>query len=242
MHYESGFLIHSPEKIIRKLFILLKKKCLLTVYYGDNDDSFITTLLDINIKDNRLIFYHSPKQGSIKEFLDSPVITFKTEYLGVKVVFNSIKLAKIQHEGVSVFAIPIPDSLLWIEARNYYRVKALSFAPPSYCQLALKPDQTPIKLKLYDISIAGFSILIDSAEVSNLMVPETHFVQCQIILTDIGEEGTVSFKVKSKYLINPEDPLRVDKVGCKFTKITTVFENTIHRYMGQIERKTRQES
>jgi len=241
MHYESAFLIHNSEQIISKLFILLKKKCLLTVYYGDNDDSFITTLLDINIKDNRLIFYHSPKQGSIKEFLDSPVITFKTEYLGVKVIFNSIKLAKIEHEGVSVFAIPIPDSLLWIEARDYYRVKVLSFAPLSYCQLALKPDQTPIKLKLYDISLAGFSILIDSAEVSNLVVPETHFAQCQIILADAGE-GTVSFEVRSKYLINPEDPLRIDKVGCKFTQITTAFEDTIHRYMGQIEREARQKS
>jgi c-di-GMP-binding flagellar brake protein YcgR len=240
MHYESAFLIHSSEQIISKLSILLKKKCLLTVYFGDNDDSFITTLLDINIKDNRLIFYHSPKQEAIRELLDSYVVTFKTEYLGIKVAFDTVKIAKIQHEGVSVFAIPIPDSLLWIEARDYYRVKA-SFSSSSYCRLALKPGQTPIKFKLYDISLAGFSILIDSAEVSNLLVPDAHFVQCQIILADAGE-GTVSFEVRSKYLINPEDPLRVDKVGCEFTQITTAFENTIHRYMGKIERKTRQNS
>jgi c-di-GMP-binding flagellar brake protein YcgR len=238
MHYESAFLIHSSEQIISKLSILLKKKCLLTVYFGDNDDSFITTLLDINIKDNRLIFYHSPKQEAIRELLDSYVVTFKTEYLGIKVAFDTVKIAKIQHEGVSVFAIPIPDSLLWIEARDYYRVKA-SFSSSSYCQLELKPGQTPIKFKLYDISLAGFSILIDSAEVSNLLVPETYFAQCQIILADAGE-GTVSFEVRSKYLINPEDPLRVDKICCKFTQITPAFENIIHRYMGRIEMENQQ--
>ena len=112
MEYESAFLIHSPEKIISKLFILLKNKCLLTAYFGDNGDSFITTILDIYTKNNLLIFYHSPKEDTIEQLLNSPKITFKTEYLGIKVVFEAIKLAKIQHQGMSVFAIPIPASIL----------------------------------------------------------------------------------------------------------------------------------
>jgi len=126
MEYESGFLIRSPEKIINHLFVLFKNKCLLTAYFGDNDDSFITTILEINIKNNILIFYHSPKQDAIEQLLDSPIITFKTEYLGIKIAFDAIKIAKIQHQGVSVFAIPIPDSILWIEARDFYRVKSFA--------------------------------------------------------------------------------------------------------------------
>jgi c-di-GMP-binding flagellar brake protein YcgR len=247
MKYESAFLIHSPEQIISKLSILLKNKCLLTVYYGDNyygddyygdnDDLFITTILDIDIKNNLLVFYHSPKKDSIKQLLNSPVITFKTEYLGIKIAFDAINIAKTQHQGVSVFVIPIPESILWIEARDFYRVKA-PVSKSSYCQLTLK-DQEPINLKLYDISLAGFSVLNTSSENSALMIPDAHFEQCKLILADTGE-GTISFEIRSKSIINPENVNRIEKIGCKFTQITPAFENIIHRYMQQIERENRQ--
>jgi c-di-GMP-binding flagellar brake protein YcgR len=237
MEYESAFIIRSPEKVLSKLSILLKNKCLLTAYYGDNDDSFITTILDIDIKKNRLIFYHSPKQDAFEQLLNSPIITFKTEYLGIKIAFDAIRMAKTQHQGVSVFVIPIPESLLWIEARDFYRVKS-PISKSSYCQLILK-DQELIKLKLHDISLVGFSVLNASSEISALLIPDTHFEQCKLILADTGEDA-ISFEIRSKYTINPENSNRIEKIGCKFTRITPAFENTIQRYMQQIERENRQ--
>ncbi len=239
MEYESAFLIRSPEEIIGKLSILLKNKYLLTAYYGDNDDSFITTILEINIKNNLLIFYHSPKQDAIGQFLNSPIITFETEYLGIKVIFDAIKVAKIQHQGLSLFAIPIPESILWIDARNFNRVKS-PISKSSYCQLTLK-NQDPINLKLYDISLAGFSVLNGSSEISALMIPDTHFEQYKLILADTGED-TISFEIRSKYIMNPENLDRIEKIGSKFTRITPEFEDTIQRYMQQIERESRQKN
>jgi c-di-GMP-binding flagellar brake protein YcgR len=239
MDYESAFLIRNPEMILSKLSILFKNKCLLTAYFGDDDDSFITTILDIKIKNNFLIFYHSPKKDSIKELLNSPIITFKTEYLGIKIAFDAVNVAKIQHEGVSAFAIPIPDSILWIEAREFYRVKS-PISKSSYCQLTLK-DQDPINLKLYDISLTGFSVLNASREISSLMIPDAHFEQCKLILADTGED-TISFEIRNKCIINPETSNRMEKIGCKFTRIMPAFENTIQRYMQQIERESRQKN
>lgn len=237
MEYESAFLIRSPDKIIGKLSTLLKKKCLLTACFGDNDDSFITTILDIDIKNNLLIFYHSPKEDAIEQLLNSQKITFKADYLGVKVAFDAIKLTKIQHDGVPVFAIPIPESLLWVEARDFYRVKS-PVTNPSYCQLLLK-DQDPINLKLYDISLVGFSMITDSKEVSDAMSLGALFEKCKLILEDTGED-TISFEIRSRYIMNPENVNRMEKIGCKFTRITPAFEDTIQRYMLQIERKSRQ--
>lgn len=239
MDYESAFLIRSPAQIINKLSILLKNKCLLTAYFGDNDDSFITTLLDIYIENNLLTFYHSPKEDSIEQLLDSPIITFKTEYLGVKIVFDVTKVAKIQHQGVPVFAIPIPESMLWIEARDFYRIKT-PVSKTGYCQLTLK-DQEPINLKLYDIGLVGFSVLNVSSEISALLIPDTHFEQCKLTLADTNED-MISFQIRSKYIINPENSNRIEKIGCKFTRITPAFEDTIQRYMQQIEREIRQKN
>jgi c-di-GMP-binding flagellar brake protein YcgR len=236
MEYESAFLIRSPENIINKLSILFKKKCLLSVFFGENNDSFITTILDIYIKNDYLTFYHGPKEGLIEQFLNSSKITFKTEYLGIKVVFEAIKLTKIQYQGVTVFVIPIPESILWIEARDFYRVK-LPVSTSSYCQLTLN-NQKLISLKLCDISLIGFSMLTDSKEISDLIIPGTHFKQGKLILADTGED-TISFNIRRKYIINPKNLNRIEKIGCKFTRITATFENTIQRYMLQIERENR---
>jgi len=165
--------------------------------------------------------------------------------LGVEVVFDTIRLAKIQYQGVSAFSVPIPASILWMERRELYRLK-LPVAKSSYCQLTLK-DQGPINLKLYDISLGGFSMLADSKKVSDLsknpdlMVLYTSFEHCKLILADTGEY-TVSFEIRNKYIINPDNLNRMEKIGCKFTRITPALENAVQRYMQQIERETRQKN
>lgn len=239
MEYESAFLINNPDKIISKLSILLKNKCLLTAYFGDNDDSFITTIFDIYIANNLLVFYHSPKEDLIEQLLNSQKITFETNYLGIKVSFDAIRLTKIQHQGMSVFAIPIPDSIIWVEARDFYRIIS-PVSKSSYCQLIFE-NQESINFKLYDISLVGFSILNDSREISALMIPGTAFEHCKFILADIGED-TVSFEVRSKYIINQVGSNKIKKIGCKFTRITPAFENSIQRYMQKIEMENRQKN
>ena len=237
MELESPFLISSSEQINFKLSLLFKRKCLITAHYGDNGDSFITTVLDIDTQKNRLIFYHSPKEDAIKDLLDSQLITFKTEYQGIKVTFEATRIGKKWDQQITVFVIPIPETLIWVEARSFYRVRS-PIAKSSYCQLVLK-NQDAINLKLYDISLAGFSMLSLSSEISELMMLETTFVQCTLILTEAGE-GTIAFEVRSKYIINSETSGKIEKIGCQFTKITPAFENVIQRYILLIERESRQ--
>lgn len=243
MDYEAPFLIDNPDKIITHLSILLKNKCLLTVCFGDNGDSFITTIMEIDKQDNVFIFHHGPKEDLIEQLLTSPQITFKTVCLGVEVVFDTQRLLKIQHQGLPAFAVPAPASLLWMERREFYRVK-LPAAKPSYCQLAL-PDQGTINLKLYDISLGGFSMLSQAKkafDLSNTLDPMalyTAFEQCKLVLEGSGE-GVVSFEIRSKHVTNPASLARVEKVGCKFTHLPPVFENVIQRHMQQIERENRQ--
>jgi len=234
--YESAFFIRKPELIINKLAILHKHKCLLNVSLGDNGDSFITTIFELNRKNNNVIFYHAPQKKLIEKLYDSVDLTFNTEHQGIKVSFNGNNMTQIRHNGTSAFTMPIPEGLCWIEARDFPRVK-IPLLNPAFCLLMLNSPE-PVKLKLYDISLTGFSVLNDSEEISEIIVPSIHFRHCKLLLPSFHEE-TVSFEVRHKSIIK-QDLKSIDKIGCMFTQITQAFENTIQGYMMQIEREHRQ--
>ncbi len=236
MEYESAFLIKKQSRIISKLQVLLKKKCLLTVQYGNPNKTFITTILEIILVDSILIFYYATKKDDINELFTSEKISFKGDYLGVKFAFDAFKINEYKHNGLSSFATLIPDRLLWLEARVFYRLKTVA-SLYGYCHLTLENNPEPLKFKLLDISIAGFSMVIDSPEISTLMVPKNYSVlDCKILLEQTGE-GTVSIEVRNKSQFDDEDQKRIVKIGCKFTKISPTFEDIIHLHMGKLERE-----
>jgi len=221
-----------------KLAILHKHKCLLNVSLGDNGDSFITTIFEINRKNNNVIFYHAPQKNLIEKLYESTDIAFNTEHQGIKVSFNGKKMAQIRHNGTPAFTMPIPDTLYWVEARDFPRIK-IPASTPAFCLLMLN-SQEPVKLKLYDISLTGFSVLNNSDEISKIMTPNIHFKHCKLLLPD-SNEGIVSFEIRHKCIIQQaEKEKSTEKIGCMFTEITQAFENTIQRYMQQIEREFRQ--
>jgi c-di-GMP-binding flagellar brake protein YcgR len=236
MESESSFLICNQAQIISHLSLLFNNKCLLSANFGDNNDSFITTIMEIDKKNNSLILDYAPKEYLSQQALNSPNISFKTEYLGIKVTFHETRLAKTQHEGHPAFIMPIPEAILWLQRREFYRVKS-PISKSSYCRLILE-GREPIDLKLYDISLSGFSMLNEASEISHLLVFNAQFDQCKLILSETGEDN-ISFEVRSVYIINPEKLNKIEKIGCKFTRITSAFESAIQRYMQKIERENK---
>jgi len=230
----SSFSIQNSRQIISHLSLLVKNKCLLSARFGANNESYITTLLGINEKNNTVILDYGSKEDLNQRILNANKVAFDTDYQGIKVSFTGAELKKITHQGESAFSMAIPKSLYWMQRREYYRVKS-PLSKPNYCQLILD-DRKPVNLKIYDISLTGFAMLNVSKEVSDLLVPGKIFEQCKLILSEAGE-GVISFEICAKYIINPDKVQKIQKIGCKFIKLSRSVEETIQRYMQQIQRE-----
>ncbi|WP_027149403.1 flagellar brake protein [Methylobacter tundripaludum] len=230
----SSFSIQNPKQIVSHLSLLVKNKCLLSARFGANNESYITTLLSVNEGNNTVVLDYGPKEDLNQRILNAGKVSFDTDYNGIKVSFAGTELKKIAHKGDSAFSMSIPRSLYWMQRREYYRVKS-PLSKPSYCQLIVE-GREPVNLKLYDISLTGFAMLNVSKEVSDLLIPGTSFSQCKLILSEAGE-SPISFEICAKYIINPDKPQKIQKIGCKFNKITRSVEEVIQRYMHQIQRE-----
>ena len=230
----SSFTVQNPKQIVNHLTLLLKSKCLLTVRFGADNESYITTLLSIDQENNSIVLDYGSKEDVNQRILNAGRITFDTDYNGIKVSFTGTSLKKISHKKEPAFSMVIPKSLYWMQRREYYRVKS-PLSKPSYCQLMLK-DREPVNLKLYDISLTGFAMLNVSKEISDLLVPGEIYQHCKLILADSGE-GIISFEIRAKYIINPDKPQKIQKIGCRFVNIKRSVEEVIQRYMHQIQRE-----
>jgi len=150
-------------------------------------------------------------------------------------------LEQILYNGEPAFSMPIPESIFWMQRREFFRIKSPR-SKGSYCQLVLE-DHESVNLMLYDISLTGFSVLNTSAEISNLLIPGTQLEKSRLVLSGAGEDA-ISFKVCSKLIINPDKiaALKIQKIGCLFTRITPVFESTVQRYINQLQRESIQKT
>lgn len=197
---------------------------------------FLTAIINIDESNNSIVFDRGPKEALNQQLLKSQRVIFQADFAGIKSSFRSETPKEILYDGESAFTVPIPESLFWMQRREYFRVKSPR-AKGSYCQLIFEGRQ-PVNLMLYDISLTGFSMLNTSAAISELLIPDTQYENCKLFLTDIGE-GEVSFKICSKMVINPNkiDQLKIQKVGCSFTKIAPAFEMIVQRYINQLQRE-----
>jgi c-di-GMP-binding flagellar brake protein YcgR len=235
----SSFSVSNRRQIIYNLSVLLKNKCLLSVRFGEGKAFFLTAILEIDEKNNSIVFDYGPKEALNQQLLKAPRITFEADFAGIKASFKGRNVQQILYNGEPAFAMLIPESIFWMQRREYFRIKSPR-SKGSYCQLNLQ-GQDPVNLLLYDISLTGFSLLNTSTKISDLLIPGTQLEKCRLVLSGTGED-IISFKVCSKLIINPDKiaTLKIQKIGCLFTQITPLFESTVQRYINQLQRESLQ--
>lgn len=210
---------------------------MLSVDFGEGQAFFLTAILDIDQQNNAMIFDYGLKEALNQQLLKASRIIFEADCSGIKVSFNGNGLTQILYHGEPAFTMPIPESLFWKQRREFFRVISPR-AKGSYCRLALEGHDF-VDLVLYDISLTGFSVLNTSFEISSLLTSEAQFERCRLVLSGTGDD-VIDFKVRTKTIINPDKiaVLKIQKIGCLFTRITPAFESTIQRYINQLQRES----
>jgi len=237
------YLVKSPKQILTYLKLLSAEGCLISAAFGKEDkDSFLTAILDIDVKNKSITIDCGPKEYLNKRLLDSAIIKFSTRYLGIKVLFEGRKFKKAGKPGKPALMVPIPTSIYWVQRRQFYRVKS-PLSKKSYCSVSIKnpeaEEETIHQLKIYDISATGFCILNDSKEISSDLVLSAEFHNCTFALEN---EATlsISFEIRNKLPLNPNKPEKTERIGCLITNNSPRIESTILRYMQDIEREIKQ--
>lgn len=245
MSDSTNYTLKNPAEITRKLNLILKQNCLITVSFNQGQSFFLSTLLDIDTKKKKMSLDFASDEQLNKQVLKASTITFTSNVGGVSVTFTLPKISKPILGRNKAFVLDFPEELVWLERRSFYRIKTPLQNTPSCKFLLNTTDEDEnelsynLKFDLLDLSLTGASFAYDPAQYTfNIFENIKDIPNCTITLPAIGRFST-TIEIRNQRPKKVSEPDKVQVIGIKFHKVSGAIESQVQRYMLSIEREKR---
>ena len=231
------YLLHSRGEIIQKLKMLAKDKCLISAHFNAGRDSLITAVIDVLREKELLALDYGSNEKVNQKLLNADRIVFKTQHHGITAQFSARSVIKAKLKGQPVFAVPLPEDLLWVQRREFYRIR-VPLGVPIICQHT-DDDGVTTDHTIIDISSGGVALADPDYHFDLEDAAGTILQNCKITLPEFGE-GIVSLEIRNQLPLKFEDPGAGQRIGCSFVSLGSDFESNIQRYIHHIEAQRKQ--
>ncbi|MBA2484478.1 MAG: flagellar brake protein [Nitrosomonas sp.] len=230
---DKNFRIHSKADIHAIIRDIMQRNTLVTVYFDQGNNFILTSILTIDTERDEMVIDYGIDERLNRMALNSKRITFITSQNRIKVEFACDSLRKIHFEGDDAFVVNMPDTLVRMQRRNFFRVTTPTINPLK-CVIPFPiDDESDIaEVTLLDISCGGIAVIDHHPKIS--FDPGTVFENCQILLPNIGTI-IANIQVKNTYEITLRNGLACKRAGCEFIRLPASMFALIQRYIVKLE-------
>lgn len=233
----SKYLLHSRPEIVAVLRSLVKKRAMLSVHFDNGDSFLLTTLLAVDAETEELFFdVGSDPEMNAKALLAEKLI-LATTVDRIRIQFTLHRLSTTTVDGHPALRALVPDSLLRLQRREYFRLST-PIANPIRCIATMTREDgsaTVIEVPLLDISGCGVGLMVPPKQ-SDLYRPEQCLNDCKITLPD---EGLLiaNLRVRNSFDVIAKSGAHYVRVGCEFVELPGQRMTMIQRYITRVERE-----
>ena len=229
------FHVHPKREIVAILKDIVQRRAVLTLYYGDGEDFVITNLLSVNPEFEEVVFDPPQDVAALRAICQSQRITFVTFVEQVKTQFSAQRGQSTSFEGRPALRIRLPESVMRLQRRNYFRVPAPKNAT-LLCEVPLA-DGSRLTFEVGDLSVGGLAILAGPAAPEFVAGAVLH--GCSIDLPQHGQIVTsIELRNRGDMPGNGHAGAQV-RLGCRFLDLDSALETLIQRYINHLERARR---
>jgi len=225
------YLIRHSHEIERILQGIMESKTLLALYDKNGRDFILSSIVALDSKEGGLFMEQGSSQVLNKRLMASDQVTCVTSHDQVHIQFTVKGLSPVQLGGEQVFRTAIPQVLLRLQRREYYRL-GTSVINPVKCMI--NTAQGFIETIVVDISIGGMGVL--AYEGAALLQPGESYHGSRIALPGIGEFA-VSLTLRSTFDLTLKNGRVTHRAGCQFIDLPPSVETEIQRYINRVERE-----
>ena len=227
----------SAKKEMQSILQNIAEKGMRVALYYDDHNFVLTTLIGANAKGLWLDIGPFPPEN--KKVTLSDKIIFVSVHQNVKVQFVAHDVKMTSLEGDEVFYTDLPDFLLRIQRRNYFRL-SVPASTPITCTIPIrpynpaKPEEPEIlrKAPVWDISVGGIVLLCGEHETE--LLPKTTFQNCLIALPGTGTIR-VNIEVRSNIKVTARNDSVTTRVGCQFIRPDNQIQSMLQNYITRLQ-------
>lgn len=230
----SNYTIRSRMEIIYILRAIQNKNELVTAYFNQGKDFLLTSIVDIDPDNDAVIFDYGGNELLNKRILESDRIILVTTQDRVKVQFVVGHMREFEYLGRPAFKANIPDDLLKLQRREYYRL-ATPVINPIKCSIT-KPDNGKVEATVADISLGGIAIT-HYKELIEFEIGD-RFKASRILLPDIGTV-TAEIEIRTEMEVTMKNGSKTYRAGCMFINLHPSQQAMIQRYITKLDRERR---
>lgn len=237
---DSPFLIRSKTEIRFVLQGIAQKGARAALYYDEGKDFILTTLLGA---DGQGIWLDvGPHAADNRRILRSKELIFVSSHQQVKVQFAAHHAESVLFENRETFYLPLPDTLLRLQRRDYYRLLApvrepLKCVVPAIPSAQMKPNTYAPKREITIMDISAGGVALVCAEHETELQPGKIYPDCRISLPDTGIL-VAAIRVKNIIEITSRDGAVHKHAGCEFIHLDGKMAILLQRYIIGLQNKT----
>lgn len=233
----SRYLLRGRTDILFNLRGLIQKRAMLSAFIDASADSFLTAIVALSADENQLVLDAASDETTNRRVEAAEQLICVTQLDRIKIQFAARGIQRIQHEGHDAFRVLVPDVMLRLQRREYFRLTA----PSAHSLTCLIPmtiggehREISVEASVLDISGGGLSITIPSEGM--VVEPDMEFGNCRLMLPETGAIVT-SLRVRNLFRITNRDGSITLRAGCEFTHLSSAMASTIQRYILKVERE-----
>lgn len=234
--YNDNYEISSRTEILYILRGMSEQGSLITFFFNHGYDFLLTTILNISADGSTMILDYGGDMKMNRKVLLTDRINCQARKDKVKIQFILHGVAVVRNEGRDAFLAAVPDSLIRLQRRTYYRVPTPR-ANPLAAIIPLRQADGPMLLLqagVVDISGGGIGLRVPPGnprlEKDMLLfgvtfaLPKIGNVIVDMHVRNIHDETMPNGKIHQRAV-------------CQFVNLPNPMMNLIQRYIFKIQRE-----
>lgn len=231
------YLLHSKKEILFILRAMCEKGSLITVYFNQGNDFLLTTLLAVAADGSAMLLDPGSNAEMNRKALASEKLTFIATHEKVKIQFTVKRLSSTEYRGREAFRAAIPDELLRLQRREFYRLTT-PVAHPLRCAIPVRladGTKTTFETTVVDISGGGLAVVTPPPEGAEFETDHL-FENCRIELPEVGTV-LATLRVRNVFEFTLRNGSKSRRAGCQFIDLPGHMLTLIQRYIIRVERE-----
>lgn len=223
----KGEKITNPHESARLLEMARSRHSLLEVSMPGVPDIFFSAFLAINADDQFILMDEINTQQGHELLLVHKKINVSTKLNGIDLSFSSTLLNVFDKDGIAVYKIKYPESVLYLQQRKSYRINiGLGINIPVKMK---REDGVPLYGNMINLSETGAGIALNSP-CSVHMSEILPFCELRI-----SEDQTIRCQLEIRY-IKAKDDKKPQHIGGQFIGIDNMQQRELSRVVTDLQR------